>query len=66
MLHVRNNYSTTYIHIYEYICLKTYVIWREGEELELPTGQETLTTLRAGEGGEGVGGVGGFGEEGWK
>ena len=31
-----------------------------GEELELPTGQETLTALRDGEGGgEGVGGVGG-------
>ena len=29
-----------------------------GEELELPTGQETLTALRTGEGGgEGVGGV---------
>ena len=31
-----------------------------GEELELPTGQETLTALRDGEGGgEEVGGVGG-------
>ena len=45
--------------------------WREGrrEELELPTGQETLTALRDGEGGgEGVGGVGGCCEEGrkWK
>ena len=29
-----------------------------GEDLELPTGQETLTALRTGEGGEGVGGVG--------
>ena len=30
-----------------------------GEELELPTGQETLTALRTGEGGgEGVGGSG--------
>ena len=40
-----------------------------GEELELLTGQETLTALRAGEGGgEGVGGVGGYWEEGrkWK
>ena len=38
-----------------------------GEELELPTGQETLTALRTGErGGEGVGGVGGWWEEGWK
>ena len=40
-----------------------------GEELELPTGQETLTTLRDGEGGkEGVGEVGGCWEEGrkWK
>ena len=40
-----------------------------GEELELPTGQETLTALRDGEGGgEGVGGVGGCWEEGrkWK
>ena len=43
-------------------------IWRGGE-LELPTGQETLTALRDGEGGgEGVGGVGGCWEEGrkWK
>ena len=41
----------------------------KGEELELPTGQETLTALRTGEGGgEGVGGVGGYWEEGrkWK
>ena len=39
--------------------------WREGEELELPTGQETLTALRDG---EGVGGVGGCWDEGrkWK
>ena len=40
-----------------------------GEELVLPTEQETLTALRAGEGGgEGVGGMGGYGEEGrkWK
>ena len=38
-----------------------------GDELELPTGQETLTALRDGEGeGEGVGGVGGCWEEGWK
>ena len=38
-----------------------------GEELELPTGQETLTALRDGEeGGEGVGGVGGCWEEGQK
>ena len=47
-----------------------------GEELELPTGQETLTALRTGEaegegvggGGEGVRGMGGYGEEGrkWK
>ena len=39
------------------------------EELELPTGQETLTALRDGEGGgEGVRGVGGWWEEGrkWK
>ena len=37
------------------------------EELEHPTGQETLTALRDGEGGgEGVGGVGGWWEEGWK
>ena len=35
-----------------------------GEKLELPTGQETLTALRTGEGGgEGVGGMGGYGEE---
>ena len=32
-----------------------------GEELELPTGQETLTALRTG---EGVGEMGGYGEEG--
>ena len=40
-----------------------------GKELELPTGQETLTALRTGEGGgEGVGGVGGYWEKGrkWK
>ena len=42
-----------------------------GEELELPTGQETLTALRTGEGGGegvGVGGVGGYWEAGrtWK
>ena len=40
-----------------------------GEELELPTGQETLTALRTGEGrGQGVGGEGGYWEEGrnWK
>ena len=38
-----------------------------GEELEFPTGQDTLTALRTGEGGgEGVGGVGGFWEEGRK
>ena len=42
--------------------------WR-GEELELPTVQETLTALRDGEGGgEGVGEVGRCWEEGrkWK
>ena len=42
---------------------------RSGEELELPTGQETLTALWTGEGGEeGVGGAGGYWEEGrkWK
>ena len=40
-----------------------------GEELELPTGLETLTAFRAGEGGgEGVEGMGGYWEEGrkWK
>ena len=38
-----------------------------GEELEFPTGQETLTALRTGEGGgEGVGGMAGYGEEGRK
>ena len=40
-----------------------------GKELELPTGQETVTALRDEEGGgEGVGGVGGCWEEGrkWK
>ena len=37
-----------------------------GEELELPTGQETLTALRTGEGGgEGVGGMGGGREKEW-
>ena len=37
------------------------------EELELPTGRETLTDFGDGEGGEeGVGGVGGFWEEGQK
>ena len=35
-----------------------------GEELELPTGQETLTALRTGEGGEErVEGVGGYCKE---
>ena len=38
-----------------------------GKELELPTGQETLTALRDGEGGgEEVGGVGGCWKEGQK
>ena len=40
-----------------------------GEELELPTEQETLTALRTGEGGgERIGGVGEYWEEGrkWK
>ena len=38
-----------------------------GEELELPTGQETLTALRTGEGeGEEVEGVGGYWEKGQK
>ena len=40
-----------------------------GEELGLPTGQETLTALETGEGGgEGVGEAGGYWEEGrkWK
>ena len=40
-----------------------------GEELELPTGQETMTALRTGEGvEEGVEGVEGYWEEGrkWK
>ena len=38
-----------------------------GEDLELPTGQETLTAFRTGEGGgEGVGGVGVYWEEGQK
>ena len=37
--------------------------WGGGQELELPTGQETLTALGDGEGGgEGVGGVGGGAE----
>ena len=40
-----------------------------GEELGLPTGQETLTALGTGEGGgNGMGGMGGYWEEGrkWK
>ena len=38
-----------------------------GEELELPTGRETLTAIGDGKGGgEGVGGVGGCWEEGQK
>ena len=40
-----------------------------GEELELPTDQETLTALRTGKGGgEGVRGMGGYWEKGrqWK
>ena len=42
------------------VCLDTHLPGPggRGEELELPTGQETLTTLRDGEGGgEGVGGI---------
>ena len=36
-----------------------------GEDLGVPTRQETLTALRTGEGGgEGVGGAGGYWEEG--
>ena len=45
----------------------TFLDMEEGEELELPTGQETLTALKTGEGGgEGLGGVGGYWEEGRK
>ena len=51
------------------VCLDTHLPGPggSGEELDLPTGQETLTALRDGEGGgEGVGGVGGCWEEGRK
>ena len=47
------------------VCLDAHLPRPGGrrDELELPTGQETLTALRAGEGGrEGVGGVGGWWE----
>ena len=68
------------LHILDFadpVCLGTHLPGPggRGEELELPTGQETLTTLRTGEeggegvrGGEGVGRMGGYGEEGrkWK
>ena len=49
------------------VCLDAHLPRRggRGEELELPTGQETLTALRTGEGGrEGVGELGGFGRRG--
>ena len=53
------------------VCLDTHLPGPggRGEELELPTGQDTLTALRDEEGGgEGLGGVGGCWEEGrkWK
>ena len=53
------------------VCLDAHIPRPGGrrEELELPTGQETLTALRTGEGvGEGVGEIRGYGEEGrmWK
>ena len=52
------------------VCLDAHLPrpgWR-GEDLELPTGQETLTALRTGEGGEGVGVMGGYWQVGrkWK
>ena len=52
------------LHILDFwdpVCLDTHLPGPggRGEELELPTGQETLTALRDGEGGgEGVGGSG--------
>ena len=51
------------------VCLDTHLPEPGGreEELELPTGQETLTALRDGEGrGEGVGGMGVYRDEGRK
>ena len=51
------------------VCLNAHLSMPgvKGEELELPTGQETLTALWTGEGGgEGVGGMGEYGEEGRK
>ena len=45
------------------VCLDAHLPRPGGrrEKLELPTGQETLTALRTGEGGgEGLGGVGGY------
>ena len=60
------------LHILDFgdpVCLDTHFPGPggRGEELELPTGQETLTALKEEEGrGEGVGGVGGCWEEGQK
>ena len=53
------------------VCLDAHVPrpGGRGEELELPTGQETLTALSTGEGGgEGVGRMGEYWEQGrkWK
>ena len=63
--------SSAYTGFWDPVCLDTHLPGPggRGEELELPTGRETRTTLRDGEGGgEGVGGVRGFWEEGrkWK
>ena len=63
--------SSAYTGFWDPVCLYTHLPepGGRGEELELPTGQETLTALRDKEGGgEGVGGVGGCWEEGrkWK
>ena len=53
------------------VCLDAHLpgLGGSGEELGLPTGQETLTALGTGEGGEeGVGRAGGYWEDGrkWK
>ena len=58
--------SSAYTGFGDPVCLDTHLPGPggSGEELELPTGQETQTALRDGEGrGEGVGGMGGCWEE---
>ena len=68
---IDNDTGTCFLCIYwssgDPVCLDTHLPGPGGsrEELELPTGQESLTALRDGERrGEGVGGVEGCWEEG--